>query len=228
MTDRQMQILKATIEQYAEIAVPVGSVLLARIFNVSPATIRTEMARLEEMGYIYQPHTSAGRIPTDKGYRAYVNSLTFSQNPNRQIRAIESRVAENRTDKAIRSAVDVLAELTNNLSFATIGEQFYFSGMSNLFAQPEFFATAHAQKVARLIDRLEPWLRETSPSEPLNIFIGSENPIGRDSGASIVVARFRSPLSDYSYIGVIGSTRQSYDRVLNIVRQTSEMLERIL
>lgn len=223
-----MQILKATIEQYAEIAAPVGSVLLARLFNVSPATIRAEMARLEEMGYIYQPHTSAGRIPTDKGYRAYVNSLTFNQNSTRQIRAIESRVSENRTDKAIRSAVDALAELTSNLSFATIGEQLYLAGMSNLFSQPEFFAATHAQKAAHLIDRLEPWLRETSPTEPLNIFIGSENPIGRDSGASLVIARFRSPLSDRSYIGVVGSTRQSYDRVLNLVRQTGEMLERIL
>ena len=68
-TTRQEQILFAIIEEYAEIATPVGSVTLAKLFNVSSATIRTEMARLEEAGYIAQPHTSAGRVPTDAGYR---------------------------------------------------------------------------------------------------------------------------------------------------------------
>ena len=76
MTDRQKQILTAVIEQYAEVAVPVGSSLLAKVFGVSSATIRAEMAELEAMGFIRQPHTSAGRIPTDKGYRFYVNNLS--------------------------------------------------------------------------------------------------------------------------------------------------------
>ena len=70
-----MQILAAIFEQYAEVASPVGSVTLAKLFGVSSATIRSEMVRLEEMGLITQPHTSAGRIPTDQGYRFYVNQL---------------------------------------------------------------------------------------------------------------------------------------------------------
>lgn len=76
MTERQIQILSAIIEQHAEIAAPVGSVMLAKLFGVSSATIRSEMARLEEMGLIMQPYTSAGRIPTDAGYRFYVNMLS--------------------------------------------------------------------------------------------------------------------------------------------------------
>src|SRR5262245_1759590 len=75
MTERQKQILKAIVEQYAEVASPVGSQLLAKVFEVSSATIRAEMAELERLGFIAQPHTSAGRVPTDKGYRFYVNSL---------------------------------------------------------------------------------------------------------------------------------------------------------
>ena len=75
MTERQFQILTAIIEQYAEIASPVGSVTLAKLFRVSSATIRSEMTKLEEMELISQPHTSAGRIPTDKGYRLYVNYI---------------------------------------------------------------------------------------------------------------------------------------------------------
>ena len=69
MSERQALILKAIIEQYAEVAVPVGSSLLAKVFSVSSATIRAEMAELERLGFIAQPHTSAGRVPTDKGYR---------------------------------------------------------------------------------------------------------------------------------------------------------------
>jgi heat-inducible transcriptional repressor len=78
MTDRQAKILQAIVEQYAEVASPVGSSLLAKVFNVSSATVRSEMAALERGGYIKQPHTSAGRIPTDKGYRFYVNNLSPS------------------------------------------------------------------------------------------------------------------------------------------------------
>ena len=79
MTERQRLILAAIIEQHAEIAAPVGSVMLAKLFGVSSATIRSEMAKLEEMGFIVQPHTSAGRIPTDAGYRFYVHSLNEAQ-----------------------------------------------------------------------------------------------------------------------------------------------------
>ena len=79
MTERQQAILVAIIEQYAEIAAPVGSVTLAKLLGVSSATIRSEMAKLEEMGFIEAPHTSAGRIPTDKGYRFYVNGITAAQ-----------------------------------------------------------------------------------------------------------------------------------------------------
>ena len=71
LTKRQEGILFAIIEEYAELATPVGSVTLAKLFDVSSATIRAEMARLEEYGYIAQPHTSAGRVPTDAGYRYY-------------------------------------------------------------------------------------------------------------------------------------------------------------
>jgi len=79
MTERQIQILAAIIEEHAEVASPVGSVTLAKLFKVSSATIRSEMARLEEAGLIRQPHTSAGRIPTDAGYRLYVNMLNEAQ-----------------------------------------------------------------------------------------------------------------------------------------------------
>lgn len=235
MTDRQLKILAAIIEQYAEVASPVGSVMLAKLFGVSSATIRSEMARLEEMGLIAQPHTSAGRIPTDLGYRLYVNTITEAQMAetprlDRSARAIEARVNThgNRADRAIRSGVDSLVDLTQNLGLATIGDELYLSGIGNLFSQPEFMTGTHAQSVARLLDNLEPWLREAAPNEPLNVYIGAENPIGKTSGASLIISRFRSPYSDRSYIGVLGPTRQSYGKVMRLVRHAGAMLEEVL
>ena len=233
MTERQVAILSAIIEQYAEIAAPVGSVTLAKLFHVSSATIRSEMARLEELELITQPHTSAGRIPTDKGYRFYVNLLTQNDEPDlidRGAKSIEARVSTHgsRADRAIRSAVDSLVDLTGNLGLATIGDELYLSGMGNLFSQPEFMTGTHAQSVARLLDNLEPWLREATPNEPLNVYIGTENPIGKTSGATLIISRFRSPYSDRSYIGVVGPTRQSYSRVMRLVRQTGAMVEEVL
>lgn len=233
MTERQAQILAAIIEQYAEVAVPVGSITLAKLFGVSSATIRAEMARLEEMGLIGQPHTSAGRIPTDKGYRFYVNQITEqSAEPviDRSARAIEARISPHADSArtAIRSAVNSLAELTHNLGIATIGDQLYMSGIGNLFAHPDFASNQHVQAVAGLIDNLEPWLREAAPNEPLNVYIGSENPIGKSSGASLIISRFRSPYSDHSYIGVLGPTRQSYSRTMRLVRHAGAMLEEVL
>jgi heat-inducible transcriptional repressor len=234
LTDRQEKILHAIVEEYAEVATPVGSKLLAKLFDVSSATIRNEMAELEKAGFIEQPHTSAGRIPTDKGYREYVNSLQDNTNRevktvNRTARAIDTRVQNaGNPDQAIRSAVRTLVELTHNVGLATIGDSLYVRGFADLFAQPEFISNQAIGEVARLIDNLEPWLREAAPNEPLNVYIGRENPIGKGSQSSLVIARFHSPYSDRSYIGVLGPTRQDYRTVTNLVRHTGQMLERVL
>ena len=264
MSDRQEAILCEIVEEYAETASPVGSMTMAKLFGVSPATIRAEMARLEAFGLIAQPHTSAGRVPTDAGYRYYVNHLIrgvddddgfwetdaayVSQMPevqaiengeygriyddNRYERAehvIEKRItAQSQADVAIRAAVDALVELTGNLGLATIGGQLYLAGMSKLFTQPEFMDVNRVQSVAKLLDNLEPWLREAAPGEALNIFIGHENPIGGNSEVSLIISKFRSPFSDKSYIGVLGPTRQNYARVMALVSHSGEKLEEML
>lgn len=233
MTERQRKILAAVIEQYAEVASPVGSSLLAKLFNVSSATIRAEMAELERHGFIMQPHTSAGRVPTDKGYRLYVNSVAEQQEispiQNRAERALSARAeGVGEPERIIRNTVDTLVELTHNLGIATIGDQLYMSGLSNLFGQPEFIHPEQVKEVARLLDNLEPWLREAAPNEPLSVYIGSENPIGRTSGCSLIISRFRSPFSDKSFIGTLGPTRQSYRDVMGLVGNAGKMLERSL
>ena len=229
ITERQEKILAQIIEEYAETASPVGSVMMAKLFGVSPATVRAEMARLEAAGLIAQPHTSAGRVPTDAGYRYYVNHLSEEVMENRGMHALEKRVSsQSRADAAIRGAVDSLVELTGNLGLATIGGQLYLSGMSRLFTQPEFMDYQRVQAVAKLLDNLEPWLLEAAPGEPLNIFIGHENPIGKNSEVSLIISKFVSPFSDNSYIGVLGPTRQNYLRVMSLVKYAGKMLEETL
>lgn len=249
ITKRQKEILFAIIEEYSETAAPVGSVTLAKLFGVSSATIRSEMSKLEEAGLVSQPHTSAGRIPTDAGYRYYVNSLTEKSEPalaqdtkteinparllpdkgDRGVHALEIRInSQQRADLAIREAVDALAEMTGNLGIATIDGRLYVTGMSRLFNQPEFLDINRVQSVANLLDNLEPWLREAAPGEPLNIFIGGENPIGRTSGVSLIISKFRSPYSDKSYIGVLGPTRLNYARVMSLVQGAGQALEEVL
>ena len=234
MTDRQEQILRSIVEQYAEIAAPVGSLLLAKLFGVSSATIRAEMARLEDMGYIEQPYTSAGRIPTDKGYRYYVNKVAdfaeASDNSmslmDRSARAIDARIrSAGMASKTIKSAVDSLVEITHNLAIGTIGDQLYMSGIANLFMQPEFAGGNALQQVASLLDNLEPWLYEVAPNKPLSVYIGAENPIGKTSGCSLIVSKYRSPYSDNSYIGIVGPTRQNYAQTMNLVKYAGQALE---
>ena len=130
ITERQKQILFQVVEEYAETASPVGSVTMAKLFKVSPATIRAEMARLEALGLVAQPHTYAGRVPTDAGYRFYVNhignipdeALDSADDAERRelkrrslergVHALQVRVnSQSRADAAIRRAVDVLVEL---------------------------------------------------------------------------------------------------------------------
>ncbi|HLA48937.1 MAG TPA: HrcA family transcriptional regulator, partial [Candidatus Saccharimonadales bacterium] len=164
----------------------------------------------------------------------YVNEIAYTSVPEelaekRAQRALSARVASGGLpEQTIRNTVDTLVELTHNLGMATIGEQLYMSGLSNLFGQPEFMQTGQVQQVARLLDNLEPWLYEAAPNQPLSVYIGQENPIGGGAGCSLIISRFRSPFSDSSYIGVLGPTRQSYRDVMALVGRAGKTLESTL
>lgn len=228
MTSRQAEILKTIVEYYVQTASPVGSTSLARQFGVSSATVRAEMATLEEMGLVTHPHTSAGRMPTDSGYRYYVESL---MRPSRKldstsrIRHVISKRIKNAgsPQTSIKVAVDSLAEVTHNIAFATMGVAVYTKGFSQLFARPEF--DENAADIAGLLDHLEMWLEETALEGDVGVYIGEENAVGKASGCSVIVASYDSPFSDQSYIGVIGPTRQSYGQVVRIVESTANNLQ---
>ncbi len=123
LSKRQLQILQAVIDDYVQNAEPVGSRSISKKcgLGVSPATIRNEMADLEEMGYLTHPHTSAGRIPSDKGYRLYVNDLMRKKSLTpKEKRAISDRLSASRDefDATIKHAAELLSEITHLASFA--------------------------------------------------------------------------------------------------------------
>lgn len=228
MTPRQSYILSAIVEAYSQTGEPVSSGQLTGQIEVSSATIRAEMSVLEELGYIHQPHTSAGRVPTDRGYRVYVNTLQATRPDNRVSQALARRITSaGEIDQIIKRAAESLAETTGNLGLATLSDSIYFSGLPNLFGQPEFYGQ-QGHELARLLDNLDVWLEEAAPQEPISVFIGRENPVGKSSGASLIIARFASPYSDNSYIGVLGSTRQHYGKVMSLVGYTGKLLEETL
>lgn len=229
MTDRQAEILASIVEAHAEVGHPVGSVTLARLFNVASSTIRGEMNALEQEDYIEQPHVSAGRIPTDKGYRWYVNRLQEAGRKlelSDQCRALGTRIrAAGEPEQAMRSAIDSLVDLTANAGIGTLGPYLYTGGLRHLFGQPEFTSRQTAQAVAYLLDNLEDWLREVNPSKPVSVFIGRENPIGKASGCSLIISRFISPYSDNSYVGILGPTRQNYKQTMTLVEYAGKILQ---
>ena len=123
MTERKLKILHAIINDYVKSAEPVGSRALARKFEfgISPATIRNEMSDLEEMGYLTHPHTSAGRVPSDKAYRLYVNQMMERQEltvDEKMAIAHELQASINEFDKTIEHAAKILSKITNLTSFA--------------------------------------------------------------------------------------------------------------
>ena len=118
LDDRKLKILQAIIRNYLETGEPVGSRTISKFtdLNLSSATIRNEMADLEEMGYILQPHTSAGRIPSDKGYRLYVD--TMMEEKTREVEELKETLLEkaDKIDKVLKQAAKVLAVNTNYAS----------------------------------------------------------------------------------------------------------------
>ena len=123
LTERKLRILQAIITDYVQNAEPVGSRSIAKKydFGVSPATIRNEMADLEEMGYLTHPHTSAGRVPSDKAYRLYVNNMMQKTDLSLQEKqTINERLQVNRNefDRTIRHAAELLSDITKLASFA--------------------------------------------------------------------------------------------------------------
>lgn len=230
MESRKEAILEAIVREYIETGLPVGSLVLAQKyqFPYSSATIRAEMAELEEMGYLMHPHTSAGRIPTEAGYRYFVNMMEAEE----ALLAREEMAARKRLSamhgaysRRLEAASEILSDLTRNVGFAGSTGEIFTHGLSNLFAQPEFLDPFRVLKTAELIDNLTGLLGELPKTFDDRIYIGSETPIGKSSGCSIVLSQFTTPFGSRGLVGVIGPMRMEYQRNLSAVKEVKNILE---
>lgn len=231
MTSRREAILEAIVREYVETAEPVGSLTLVRkyAFPYSSATIRAEMAMLEEGGYIVQPHTSAGRVPTEKGYRYFVDMIQKEESEvsKREEDILERRIQAMHThfERKFDAAAHVLAEMTRNVALSTLGQEVYSHGLANLFRQPEFVDTDRVLGIADMLDNMNSLIRELPSTKDFMVLVGSETPVGKSADASLVISRVDTPYGVHGYLGVLGPTRMSYERVIPLVKRTRDLLE---
>lgn len=230
MDSRKEAILEAIVREYVETGQPVGSIVLVEKyqFPFSTATIRAEMAELERMGFLTHPHTSAGRIPTQKGYRFFVNLIQNEE----ALLAPENPVARklilsmnDRYERRVRTASKVLSELTHSIAFSGIPGEMFSSGLGYLFSQPEFLTPKSAVKAAEIIDSLEGLVKELPEEFDTEVYIGSESPIGKSAGCTLIVSQFRAPSGENGYLGVIGPMRMRYPKTIATIKEVRNILE---
>lgn len=223
LDERKQQLLKLVVEQFVETAEPVGSKSIAEtgMFDVSGATIRNELSFLEKEGFLTHPHTSAGRMPTEMGYRYYVENLMGpdSLHKNVQAQLLETLESEDANIKVLAKSV---AEVSSNAVIVELHrDSIYYTGISYLFAQPEFQDYAQTVRVSALFDQCEQRLElvhDLMDGVNFNIFIGNENPLG--SACSTIAFRTKQ---DTLFL-MFGPLRMNYQKNIGIMKFLSESI----
>jgi heat-inducible transcriptional repressor len=233
---RQQEVLGMIVRHYVETAEPVGSRFISRKLDLSSATIRNVMADLEEAGYIAQPHTSAGRVPTDRGYRYYIDSLMHLKSLNEQT----TRSVHDEYSHAVRSLEGVLERTTHLISDMTnyVGltlfaqyDRLYLDGASHIVEQPEFHDLKKLYALLRCLEQkrdLLSLLSQDFGSEALTIHIGRENETSSLSECSVVTKGYKVKGKVSGRLGVIGPKRMGYERVIPAVEFLADTVTHLL
>jgi len=233
--ERRKKVLNAIVKHFIQTAEPVGSqtILVSYHFHVSPATIINDMMSLEEQGYIYQPHTSAGRVPTDKGYRAFVDEMADYESVREQalttLKKIQLEYTTQKVRESLYDAVSLLARATNMASFATTPDnpRTFFLGMSNVLRQPEFVGdTVHASEVIEVLERGDNFIKTLAGfnlDDSVKTFIGEENILPQIQSCSILVTKY-SKGGFNGYIGLLGPKRMNYPFNIVILEEVRKLL----
>lgn len=236
LTARQTQILKSLIEEYIETAEPVGSEALEKKYNlgVSPATIRNEMMALTKSKFLRQPHTSAGRVPSPKAMKFYIEQLMEERQMSltEEVKAKEE-VWDARRDinKLLEGATHALAERTKNLAIAALsGGKVWHAGYANIFLSPEFEDLEVCASLFSFLEEVtrlqELFFERVQGESPVEVVFGEElnwpglNPIG------VVTTRF-NVRGKPGALGVIGPSRLSYPTVIPILRYFGNLIQEI-
>jgi transcriptional regulator of heat shock response len=226
MEDRLKQLLRLVVDEVVTTGASVGSQHLVEKYrlDVGPATIRNWFAELEELGYLTQPHTSSGRVPTEKGYRLYLQEL-MQERVLRQRELQHLRQAAVLLDESttyIRRLAKTVAELAGEATMLSSGKSDAMTtGLSNLLAKPEFSGRERMAGMGLMLDRageILMKLRTQRYDEPTAL-IGQDCPFGEDCGSVFLT------LADGSLIGIVGPLRMNYSHGFALLRQTKRLLD---
>lgn len=229
MNPRQETILKLIVDEYIQNAEPVGSRFLAELgeLQVSPATIRNDMAQLEREGYIAQPHTSAGRVPTEKAYIHYLQRFVPGQ--QRQVHGEPFRVAAAQAQadhELVKTLAKTLVDLSGEMAVAAFDPRIsYYTGVSNLFAKPDFHDLSMIRSLSALVDQFDEVMCEMFDciAAAPEVRIGSANPFGADM--SSIMVKYSLPSGHTGLLGLVGPMRMDYAKNIHLLERAKEFLD---
>ncbi len=227
LDSRKQHLLTLIIEEYRVTATAVSSGVLAEKYDleISPATIRNIMASLEEEGYIFQPHTSAGRIPTEKGYCAYLSALEPHRLNTTEKKSLHRTLTDGADSEAsIKNAAKEIAQLSQEAVFVSLGNAHtYYTGLSNIFAKPEFRNHALVCSISGLLDQLDSIIERiviSAPHEP-TVTLGSRCAFGENCATIL----YRYHFGDYDgIVGILGPVRMNYRYNMALAQEAYEKM----
>lgn len=232
ITQRQARILAAIVKENCDNCQPVASQDLVEKyqFGVSPATIRNEMAILEEKGFISQPHTSAGRVPTDKGFRFFVNELmdrvqlSLKEQDSLKKELFKLQVAHTEMGRRIAK---LLSEHSQQASFTLFPEEVSTVGISNILSNPGLPAE-DAKEIAQFFDNIDQYaekmMQDYSANDVPTTFIGKELKLSKKSDYSMIVSGLQLPSGKKGVIGLIGPKSMKYEKNLSLMEYIAKLL----
>jgi len=231
MTKRQEEIFKIILEEYVQTAQAVSSEYLSDKLEprVSSATIRAEMADLEQQGYLWQEHTSAGRTPTLKGFRYFVSNLLPKlgmsvKSEKKKLEKIKPRNFSQLT--LVKELVREVACLSGELGILKFDDHaFYYTGFARLFEQPEFQDALILHEFSQIVDGLDATMSDIFDSigEETQILMGKK--IFFSGSCSAILARCNLPgHADCGLIGILGPIRMNYNRNLALIESVKEII----
>ncbi|MDD2693527.1 MAG: hypothetical protein PHY14_01180 [Candidatus Gracilibacteria bacterium] len=224
---RKVHILKLIVEEYIKTGEITGSksLLAKHDLQVSSATVRNDMASLEKMGLIFQPYNSAGRLPTTRGLRVFVDYLMEAM-PAVFLEAEEEyarKVENNRIDDALYALVSRLTKITGEITFACIPSlgASYYLGLSNYFDRNKGVIGEEMYQVIKFLENKHQFLDILSELEITNrisVFIGEENILPELESSTMIVKKIE--IGEYEgYLGILGSTKMDYAFNITALRQ---------
>lgn len=237
LTARQRQLLKIIIDEFIQTADAVGSLNISDKYHleVSPATIRNEMARLAELGMLEKAHASAGRRPTTDALRWFLEQIEDEFQDVDVVMGSEIRenLFQKRfdTDKLLSEAAHALYRLTDNTALAVLGGRKFTAGVSQFIGQPEYEDIQRLRKIISLMEDYSVWAKlfAGARKRDINVLIGEETEIDQFYNTAVVFAPIRVHGNEHGYISVVGPNRMDYRRVIPavkyIVRSISESVE---